>query len=81
MPDILAIVIIGLGALLVVTGISGNYAEPFSLIGITLPGTESEQLAGTKTGQSGSTPPASSSNLPTGGNVLAGLGNQHITGV
>lgn len=79
MPDVLAILVILLGGLFVTVGLSGNYTEPFALIGITLPGTEQEQLGGVKTGSASSTP--GSSNLPTGGNVLAGLGNQHITGV
>lgn len=80
MPNVLAIVIILLGGLFVTVGLSGNYTEPFALVGITLPGTEQEQLGGVKTGTA-STTPANGSNLPTGGNVLAGLGNQHITGV
>lgn len=82
MSDVLAIVIIGVGFLLLVTGISGNYAEPFQLVGITLPGTETAvpvKTAGSSSQTPMTTPAQQQGNSPA--SLLGGLGQQHLTGV
>lgn len=40
MPTLLAIVVIGVGALFITVGLSGDYGGLFQAVGITLPGTE-----------------------------------------
>jgi hypothetical protein len=49
--NVLAVVIILLGGLFVTVGISGNYTGLFSLVGITLPGTDT--LGNQQTKQAG----------------------------
>ena len=62
MADGLALALIVLGALLVTVGISGNYATPLALLGITLPGVETagpdttRQARGALAGSTGAQP-------------------------
>lgn len=50
MQNLLAIVVIGVGALFVTVGLSGDYGGLFQAVGITLPGTETASSSGTDVG-------------------------------